>query len=65
LENKTKPLNYMNPKSEPDNINTSVSDPESGDLLTPGSGIGDVKKIRIRDKHPGSHFRELRNNFLG
>jgi hypothetical protein len=21
--------------------------------------------IRIRDEHPGSYFRELRNNFLG
>jgi hypothetical protein len=22
-------------------------------------------KIRIRDEHPGTYFRELRNNFLG
>jgi hypothetical protein len=22
-------------------------------------------KIQIRDKHPGSYFREIRNNFLG
>jgi hypothetical protein len=26
---------------------------------------GWVKKIKIRDEHPGSIFRELRNNFLG
>jgi hypothetical protein len=31
------------------------------DPLDPGSGI--EKKIRIRDEHPGSYFRELRNNY--
>ncbi len=34
-------------------------DPGSGAFMTPGSGI------RIRDEHFESHFRELRNNFLG
>jgi hypothetical protein len=28
-------------------------------FLTPGSGMGKKIKIRNRDKHPGSHFREL------
>jgi hypothetical protein len=46
-----------------------VVDPNSGAFLTPGSGILDpwwVKDmIRIQDEHPGSYFRELRNNFLG
>ncbi len=34
-------------------------------LLAPGSGIRDGQKIkiRIRDEHPGSYFRELSNNF--
>jgi hypothetical protein len=33
--------------------------------LTPGSGIGDGKKIQIRDENPGSYFRELSNISLG
>ncbi len=39
-----------------------IRDPESSAILTPGSG---KKKIRIREKHPGSFIRELSNNFLG
>jgi hypothetical protein len=34
-------------------------------IWDPGSGMGKKIKIRIRDIHPGSYFRELRNNFLG
>jgi hypothetical protein len=43
----------------------SVADPGSGAFLTPRSGIRDGYKIkiRIRDKHPDSYFREFRNNF--
>ncbi len=43
---------------------TSVADPGSGALLTPGSEMG---KIRLRDEHPVSYSRdrEFRNNFLG
>jgi hypothetical protein len=39
-------------------VESSVADPgmESGAFLAPGS--------RIRDEHPRSYFRELRNNFL-
>jgi hypothetical protein len=39
----------------------------SGAFLTPGSGIRDREKIRIRirDEQPGSYFLELRNHFLG
>jgi hypothetical protein len=48
---------------------TSVADPDpgSGAFLTPGSGIRDGEKvrIRIRDEQPGSYFQELRNHFLG
>ena len=49
---------------------TSVADPDPGSsaFLAPGSGIQDAKiciKIQIRDEHPGSYFRELRNKFLG
>jgi hypothetical protein len=43
----------------------SVADPESGALLTPGSGMGKKIRIRIRDEQPGSYFRELRNHFFG
>jgi hypothetical protein len=45
----------------------SVADPGSGALLTPGSGIQDGWKIRIRirDEQPGSYFRKIRNNILG
>jgi hypothetical protein len=47
----------------------SVADPDpgSGAFLAPGFGIQDGYKIkiRIRDEHPGSYFRELRNNFFG
>ncbi len=45
----------------------SVADPESGAFLTPGFGIGKKSRsgsgIRIRNKHPRSYFRELRNYF--
>jgi hypothetical protein len=37
-------------------------DPGCGVYLTPGSG---TEKIRIRDEHPRSFFRELRSSFLG
>jgi hypothetical protein len=37
----------------------------SGAFLTSGSGMGKKIRIRIRDEHPGSYFRELRNNFFG
>jgi hypothetical protein len=37
----------------------------SGAFLTPGSGMGKKIRIRIRDEQTGSHFRELRNTFLG
>jgi hypothetical protein len=37
--------------------------PGSGAFLTPGFGIGDGEKIRIRDEHPRSFFSELRNSF--
>jgi hypothetical protein len=41
--------------------------PGSGAFLTPGSGIWDGKKvrIRIRDEQPGSYFLELRNHIFG
>jgi hypothetical protein len=41
---------------------TSVANPDSGSgaFLTQGSWI---EKSRIRDEHPGSDFRELRNTF--
>jgi hypothetical protein len=43
----------------------SVADPGSDAFLTPGSGIRDGRKIkiRIRDGHPESYFRKLRTNF--
>jgi hypothetical protein len=48
---------------------SSVPDPEYGSFLTHASEIRmrdpGWKKIRIRDEHPRSFFRELRNNFLG
>ncbi len=34
----------------------------SGALLTPGSGM-EKNRIRIRDEHPRSFFRELLNSF--
>jgi hypothetical protein len=43
----------MDPKTD----TSSVEDPD------PRFGMGKKIKIRIRDEHPGSHFRELRNNF--
>jgi hypothetical protein len=46
-------------------LNTSVADPVPELYLVPGSGIQDEKKIRIRDKHPGTYFQELSYNFLG
>ncbi len=42
-----------------------IRDPGFGDFLTPGSGIRDGQKIRIRDEHPGLYFRELENSFWG
>jgi subtilisin family serine protease len=50
------------------NLNfSSVADPGSGVFLTPGSGIRNGSKIRIRiwNEQPGSYIRELGNNFLG
>jgi hypothetical protein len=49
--------------------NTTVQQDPLPYLLTPWSKIRDRKKksrsgIRIRDEHPGSYFRQLRNNFL-
>jgi hypothetical protein len=41
------------------------ADPGSCGFLTPGFGMGEKIRIRIRDEQPGSYFRELRNNFLG
>jgi hypothetical protein len=38
----------------------SVADPDPVLFVTPGSGIRDGKKIRTRDDHPISFFRELR-----
>jgi hypothetical protein len=57
-------------------LTVSVADPDpgSGSFLTPRSGIegpGWVKNQDpdpgswILDEHPGTYFRELRNNFLG
>ncbi len=50
-------------------ISTAEPDPGFGAFLPldTGSraGIRNGKKIRIRDEHPGSHFRELRKNLLG
>jgi hypothetical protein len=42
-------------------------DPGSGAFLIPGSGIQirDPGKIWIRDEHPRSFLRELRNSILG
>jgi hypothetical protein len=37
-------------------------DPGPGTFFDPW--IRDGEKIRIRDKHPGPYFRELRNNVL-
>jgi hypothetical protein len=46
----------------------SVADPDPGScaFFTPGSGIRDGQKvrIRIRDEQPESYFRELRNLFF-
>jgi hypothetical protein len=62
-----------NGKTELFSVYSSVAHPDSGSdaFLTPGSGIwnphhpdGYKIKIRIRDEHPGSYFRELGNNFL-
>ncbi len=56
-----------NAKSNPGKkiyLKCSVADPGSGAFLTPGSGIQDGKIIRIRDEHPRSIFRELRNRFF-
>jgi hypothetical protein len=42
-------------------------DPESSSFLTPGSGMGKKSGSGsgMNIEHPGSYFRELRNNFLG
>jgi hypothetical protein len=40
-----------------------VPDPGSGAFLIQGSGIDKKIKIRIRDEHAGSYFRELRTIF--
>jgi hypothetical protein len=42
-----------------------IRDPVPFLPLDPVSWIGKKIKIRIRDEHPGSYFRELRKNFLG
>jgi hypothetical protein len=56
-------------KSEVFDLSVADPDPASGAFLTQGSGIGKKSRsgsrIRIRDEHPGSYFRELRSNFLG
>ncbi len=51
----------------PEKTSGGDPDPGSGAFLTPGSGNRDGLKIkiRIRDEHPGSYFRERINNFLG
>ncbi len=45
----------------------SVADPDpgSGAFFTPGSGILDVQKVRIRDEQTRSYFRKIRNHYLG
>ncbi len=58
-------LNYGSESGTLEFFKYSVADPGFGAFLTPGSGIRDGKKIRIRDKQLGSYFRELRNHFLG
>ncbi len=51
-------------------VQISVADPDPGlgTILTPGSGIRDVRKSAlgsgIRDEPPGSYFLELRNLFF-
>ncbi len=54
------------------NSQSSVADPGSRIrclfdpcIRNPGSGMGKKNYIRNREEHPGSYFRELRNNFLG
>ncbi len=42
-----------------------IRDPECFWPLDSVSGMGKKITIRIGDEHPGSDFRELRNNFLG
>jgi hypothetical protein len=55
----------MNESSFIKSIGTSVADPDpgSGAFLTPGSGMGKIIGIWIRDEQTGSYFRELRTNF--
>ncbi len=43
---------------------SGIRDPVLFWPLDPRSGMGKKIKIRIRYEHPGSYFRELRNNFL-
>jgi hypothetical protein len=47
-----------------ENFGVADPDPGSGAFLTHGSG-SEMEKIRIRDEHPRSFFRELRNSFQG
>ncbi len=42
-----------------------IRDPMPFWPLDPGSGRGKKIKIRIRDEHPGSYFRELKTIFWG
>jgi hypothetical protein len=48
-------------------LRNGIRDPRSGAFMTPGFGIRDGKKIRIeiRNKHFGSYFQEMSNNFWG
>jgi hypothetical protein len=43
----------------------SVLDPDPVPFLTRGSGMGKESRSGIRDEHPGSYFRELRNYSFG
>jgi hypothetical protein len=48
--------------------NAAGPDPGTNAFFTPGSGMGKKPRFgsgnRIRVKHPGSYFEELKNNFL-
>ncbi len=67
----------LEPVSDPNRLlriqmgSVANRDPGSGASLTPDpiSGVGKKSRsgagIPIRDKHPESYSRELRNNFLG
>jgi hypothetical protein len=47
----------------------SFADPDPRFFDNSGSGIRERKKLRtldtVRNKHPGSYFQELSNNYLG